>query len=174
MCPVGGYFNQIDWSSGPACDYGSSPECPPASGDSYSCDFNKSQRGKGKLYGLRGTQPWSSLEPNPTVYDGKEPNIANAGFDGVFKADNGIYGSQPPPGPGLPPPVSYDTEEEILFYVARAYQVSAIFGFNEVPDFNDSGNGGGYNCVHYGATNMGNPAQGETTNDDGLCWPGVS
>ena len=172
MCPVGGYFNQIDWSSGPACDYGSSPECPPASGDSYSCDFNKSQRGKGKLYGLRGTQPWSSLEPNPTVYDGKEPNIANAGFDGVFKADNGIYGSQPPPGPGLPPPVSYDTEEEILFYVARAYQVSAIFGFNEVPDFNDSGNGGGYNCVHYGATNMGNPAQGETTNDDGLCWPG--
>jgi len=178
MCPVGGYNSSIDWSGRSSCVYGTQSECPPASGDPYSCDFKKSQRGKGKVYGLRGTEPWCPPPAvNPTAYDGKEPNFANGGFDGVFKADNGIYGSQPGPSPGLPPPVSFDTEEEIVFYVARAYQVSAIFGFNEVPDFEAStstwsGTGGGYNCVRYGSPNMGTPTQGETTNDWGLCWPG--
>ena len=158
-CPVGGYDNPIDWTSGTSCAYGTSPECPPASGDPYSCDFNKSQRGKGKLYGLRGTQPWAPLPSvNPTAYDGKEPNILNGGFDGQFVAANGIYGSDP----GVPVPRATIGGEEIQFYVARAYQVSVMYGFNEINVASDPNYG--YNCPQYGAAAYAK---------DGLCWPGA-
>ena len=158
-CPVGGYNNAINWSSGTSCVYGSSPPCPPASGDPYSCDFNKSQRGKGKVYGLRGTQPWAPWPSvNPTAYDGKEPNIANGGFDGQFWAANGIYGSDPQ----VSLPRSYIGGEELEFYVARTYQVSVMWGFNEIKVAGH--NNKGYNCPQYGAW---------AYHDDGLCWPGT-
>ena len=151
--PVGGYDTATSftpkagscvWQPGVAAV----APCPTGTSNPYRCEFGRSERGKGKLYGLRGSEPYQAGSPLP---------ILDPLFDGVFKADNGIYGSQP-----ATLPVGYNgsnqTEDELQFYVARAYQVSAIYGFNVDRDT-------GRGCPQYGAASL--------WPDDGLCFPGT-
>jgi len=61
-------------------------------------------------------------------------------WSGIFKANNGIYGSANPTPPG---PISGQMCWEIEYKVVRAYQVSAILGYNRTNnnEGNDRNNG---------------------------------
>ena len=66
-------------------------------------------------------------------------------WDGVFKANNGIYGSAKPTPPG---PISSQMCWEIEYKVVRTYQVSAILGYNRTSYDKDEGRNNGLNsCV---------------------------
>ncbi len=72
--------------------------------------------------------------------------VGSAPWDGVFKAFNGAYGTQP----GFPWPTNPNKGQELFYEVIRAYQVSAFFPLQldlvEVDCFNPSGDqsGAGY------------------------------
>ena len=68
-------------------------------------------------------------------------------WDGVFKANNGVYGSTDP-APVSPPPLSSQLCWEIEYKVVRTYQVSAILGYNETQYNADNDRNNGLNsCV---------------------------
>ena len=80
-------------------------------------------------------------------------------WDGVFKANNGVYGSTDP-APVSPPPLSSQMCWEIEYKVVRTYQVSAILGYNKTEYNTGIDRNNGLDCCVSDPADPCNPTQG--------------